>query len=263
MSWRDRWSSRRRPAPSRWTTGGGGGPGCPGRTGGTRADLAPRCTASSGTRWCTSRARTPPRTPRGRASASPPRPSGSTPRAGGAMTTYPWGEELEVRGRPMANTFRGDFPWRHEDARGAGTSAVGSYPPNGHGLVDMIGNVWEWTGSGVDRRPHARRPAVHPHCRRRGRTRGGSPRVARTCARRRTAGATVPRPARGRRWRAAPATSVSAASATPEGPTLVPWSLGTRRSRRRRCGSAAPTTGCGWPGRGTARARRCSSCRAG
>ena len=66
---------------------------------------------------------------------------------GGATTTYPWGEELEPRGRPMANTFRGDFPWRHEDARGAGTSAIGSYAPNGYGLLDMIGNVWEWTSS--------------------------------------------------------------------------------------------------------------------
>jgi formylglycine-generating enzyme required for sulfatase activity len=66
---------------------------------------------------------------------------------GGATTTYPWGEELEPRGRPMANTFRGDFPWRHEGPRGAGTSPVGSFPPNGYGLVDAIGNVWEWTAS--------------------------------------------------------------------------------------------------------------------
>lgn len=66
---------------------------------------------------------------------------------GGATTTYPWGEELEPRGRPMAHTFRGDFPWRHEDPAGAGTAAVGRYRPNGYGLVDVIGNVWEWTAS--------------------------------------------------------------------------------------------------------------------
>ncbi|NYI99873.1 formylglycine-generating enzyme required for sulfatase activity [Nocardioides thalensis] len=66
---------------------------------------------------------------------------------GGTTTTFPWGEELEPRGRPMANTFRGDFPWRHDDAAGAGTTPVGRYRTNGFGLVDMIGNVWEWTAS--------------------------------------------------------------------------------------------------------------------
>jgi len=66
---------------------------------------------------------------------------------GGAATTWPWGEELEPRGRPMANTYRGEFPWAPEDPQGAGTSAVGRYRPNGYGLVDVVGNVWEWTST--------------------------------------------------------------------------------------------------------------------
>jgi sulfatase modifying factor 1 len=59
---------------------------------------------------------------------------------------YAWGGELAPGGTMMANYWQGLFPFANQLLDGfEGTSPVRTYPRNGYGLYDMIGNVWEWT----------------------------------------------------------------------------------------------------------------------
>jgi formylglycine-generating enzyme required for sulfatase activity len=84
-------------------------------------------------------------------------------RGGLSQAIFVWGNESAPGGRMMANTWQGEFPWQNLAAGGyEGTSPVGSFPPNGYGLHDMAGNVWEWTTSFF--KPQHLRGHVKPCC---------------------------------------------------------------------------------------------------
>lgn len=66
-------------------------------------------------------------------------------RGGLSGALYAWGNELKPGGKWMANIYQGEFPLLDTGADGfAGIAPVAQFPPNGYGLYDVAGNVWEW-----------------------------------------------------------------------------------------------------------------------
>jgi formylglycine-generating enzyme required for sulfatase activity len=91
---------------------------------------------------------------------------------------FPWGDELEPGGEHRMNVWQGAFPAENTGADGFhGTCPVDRFPPNGFGLHNMTGNVWEWCSDWFHPSFHTRDTRTNPQGPLRGAsrsTRGGS-----------------------------------------------------------------------------------------
>jgi formylglycine-generating enzyme required for sulfatase activity len=77
-------------------------------------------------------------------------------RGGLDQCRYPWGDDLMPDGAWRCNVWQGSFPDHNTTEDGfAGTAPVDAFAPNGHGLFNVVGNVWEWCSDWFSSRPPA------------------------------------------------------------------------------------------------------------
>ena len=99
-------------------------------------------------------------------------------RGGRADDPFPWGDALEPNGEHRMNVFQGRFPAENTKGDGwAGTCPVQTFPPNGFGLFEMTGNVWEWCADWFATDTYRKSPLHNPRGPDRGQARvmrGGS-----------------------------------------------------------------------------------------
>lgn len=84
-------------------------------------------------------------------------------RGGLEKKRYPWGDLLKKNGEHQCNIWQGKFPSHNSAADGyVGTAPVKSYAPNGYGLYNMSGNVWEWCSDWFHPTYHREASPRHP-----------------------------------------------------------------------------------------------------
>ncbi|WP_413408501.1 formylglycine-generating enzyme family protein [Paenibacillus amylolyticus] len=84
-------------------------------------------------------------------------------RGGLFQARYPWGDELTPDGKHMCNIWQGEFPTNNDALDGyVGTAPVDEYEPNGYGIYNMAGNVWEWCVDVFNPYYHQQTPNINP-----------------------------------------------------------------------------------------------------
>lgn len=85
-------------------------------------------------------------------------------RGGLVQKLYPWGDDLMPQGEHRCNIWQGSFPHHNTADDGwVGTSPVDAYAPNGYGLYNMVGNVWEWCADWFSPDFHMSGSRENPH----------------------------------------------------------------------------------------------------